>query len=94
MARYGAANRDASQFPNPDVFDITRENASTHVAFGLGNHFCIGAALARQEMHSAFEALLDRTTDLALGEPIEGRLHRYSFFLRPVDRLPLTFSAV
>ena len=39
---------------------MTRADARNHVAFGFGNHFCVGAALARQEMLSSFTMLLDR----------------------------------
>ena len=91
MARYAAANRDADQFDDPHRFDITRENASTHVAFGVGNHFCIGAALARQELLSAFQAVIARMDDLALAEPLDAQPHEFSFFLRPMKRLPLSF---
>ena len=92
MPRYAAANRDASVFENPDVFDITRENANQHVAFGLGNHFCIGASLARAELVSAFSAILDRMDDIALAEPLDDEPHEFSFFLRPMKQLPLTFT--
>lgn len=92
MARYAAANRDAEQFEDPDRFDITRSNASTHVAFGVGNHFCIGAALARQELLSGFQAVIARMDDLALAEPLDQQPHEFSFFLRPMKRLPLTFT--
>lgn len=93
MARYAAANRDPEQFPDPDRFDITRDNVSTHVAFGVGNHFCIGAALARQELLSSFTAVIDRMDDLALAEPLDELPHEFSFFLRAMKRLPISFSA-
>lgn len=93
MARYAAANRDAEQFPDPDRFDITRDNVGTHVAFGVGNHFCIGAALARQELLSAFTAVLERMDDLALAEPLDDLPHEFSFFLRAMKQLPISFTA-
>jgi len=92
MPRYAAANRDAEVFDDPDVFDITRDNANQHVAFGLGNHFCIGAALARAELVSAFTAILDRLDEIQLAEPLDDQPHEFSFFLRPMKRLPLKFA--
>lgn len=59
---YGSANRDAEQFENPDLFDIERK--PQHVAFGIGNHFCLGANLARMEMRVAFVELLRRLPDM------------------------------
>jgi cytochrome P450 len=58
--RFAAANRDERQFPNPDVLDITRRNAGSHMAFSQAHHHCLGAPLARQEMQLAFKVLLDR----------------------------------
>jgi cytochrome P450 len=91
MVRYGAANRDPKVFADPDRFDITRENANQHLAFGLGAHFCLGAALARQEMTSAFEILLARTEHIELDGDLPKPLHDPSFFLRPMKSLPLRF---
>ena len=54
-----AANRDPSTFPNPDVFDISRPNARSHVTFAQGPHACVGLHLARLETQSALEAALD-----------------------------------
>lgn len=91
VARYGAANRDEEKFENADRFDIRRENAATHVAFGLGTHFCIGAALARQEMRSAFTALLDRLDHVELDGPMPDPAHRPSMFFLPIVELRLRF---
>lgn len=61
-----AAGRDPSVFPNPDVFDLHRENAKRHLAFGKGIHFCIGSALGQLEARLALEALIDRFPRLRL----------------------------
>jgi cytochrome P450 len=59
IAFYGAANRDARKFPNPNVFDVTR-GASEQIAFGWGPHACVGMNLARLEMAAIFRALATR----------------------------------
>ena len=89
MVRYGAANRDPRVFENPDVFDIRRPNAKNHVSFGFGVHFCLGAALARQQMSSAFSILLDRVAEFELDKPLEFPMYDRSFFLRPLRELHL-----
>jgi cytochrome P450 family 142 subfamily A polypeptide 1 len=59
---YSSANHDAREFDSPEVFDIDRN--PNHLAFGLGNHFCLGANLARMEMRVALEELLKRLPDM------------------------------
>jgi len=83
----GSANRDASKFENPDVFDITRE-ANDHVSFGEGIHYCIGAPLARLEGAIAFETMLNRFPQLRLdGQPKLD--YKTSFFVRSLKSLPM-----
>jgi cytochrome P450 PksS len=60
-----SANRDPEKFPNPDVFDITR-SPNEHLGFGKGNHFCLGAVLARMELKACFSTLLKRMPNLML----------------------------
>jgi cytochrome P450 len=61
-----AAGRDRSVFSHPDVFDLHRENAKRHLAFGKGIHFCIGSALGKLEARLALEALTNRFPGLRL----------------------------
>ncbi len=59
LALVGSANHDESRFAEPAQFDIDRD-ARGHLALGAGNHFCLGAALARLEASALLEAFLPR----------------------------------
>lgn len=59
---YGSANRDAEVFENPDDFEIDRN--AQHLGFGIGNHFCMGANLARMELRVALVEILRRLPDM------------------------------
>ena len=85
--RYGAANRDPEQFKNPEEFDITRKDNGGHLAFGFGAHFCPGASLARQELKSAFTALLQRSEWFEFAKPLSDPAHEPSFFLLPLEEM-------
>lgn len=67
---YLAGNLDPTVFKDPLRFDVTRDNADRHIAFGYGIHFCLGAQLARMELRSLFAQLVPRLQSLELsGEP-------------------------
>lgn len=61
-----SANRDESEFPDPDTFDIDRPNARKHMAFGIGPHICLGATLARREMQIFIGELARRLPHMRL----------------------------
>jgi cytochrome P450 len=88
MPFIGAADRDPSQFPDPDRLDLGRTD-NRHIAFGWGIHFCLGAPLARVEGQIAIDTLVRRLPRLALvnDEPE----HRQSLTLRGLKALPVTF---
>jgi cytochrome P450 len=69
------ANRDRDTFPDPDRFDVRRDNAGRHVAFAGGPHVCIGMHLARLEAHTALRRVLERLPNLRLDpeQPSEPR---------------------
>jgi cytochrome P450 len=85
---YASANRDEGAFgATADRFDVTRRVDASHVAFGFGEHLCLGAALARLEARVLFAELLDRFPDFEVaGEPRWVR----STLVRGMDRLPVT----
>jgi cytochrome P450 len=82
----GAANRDDRRFPDPDTFDV-RRGATSHLTFGHGAHFCLGAALARLEARIALDELLDRFPDWDV-DPAGARLASTST-VRGWETLPL-----
>ena len=62
--RYAAANRDERHFECPADLDLDRQNTRTHLAFGAGTHFCLGAPLARRELLLGFKALVERVDEM------------------------------
>ena len=79
----GSANRDEAVFANGESFDITRANAREHLAFGLGNHLCLGAPLARLEARVVFEELVRRRPGLELSAPQSLMFHPNISFRGP-----------
>lgn len=86
---YAAANRDPSVFIDPHRFDILRENARRHIAFGIGPHVCIGARLARMQLKALLREVCRRLPDLRPeGEPTWLR----SIWFNAIVDMPVTFS--
>ena len=84
-AMLGSANRDDEVFQNAQSFDIKR-TPNTHIAFGAGIHFCIGAPLARLEMNTSLPLLFEKFPKLQLaGEPQQ----RPTFVLRGYETIPV-----
>jgi cytochrome P450 len=90
MAVIAAANRDPRVFEDPDRFDARRANARRNIAFGHGEHFCIGASLARTEVRISFERLLARLDDIRLLDP-SALSYLDSFILRALNDVPVRF---
>lgn len=86
---YSAANRDPDMFENPHEFDITRVNARKHLAFGTGPHVCLGARLARIELHALLREIVTRIPDIRVSADPE-RLR--SIWFDAITKLPVTFS--
>ncbi len=76
------ANRDPRSFPQPERFDVRRENARLHIAFAQGPHVCIGMHLARLEAHTAIRRLLERLPRLRL-DPARPSAPRGLVFRKP-----------
>jgi len=95
-----AANRDSRRFPNPDEFQMDRDNSRLNVSFGRGRHACPGAPLARAETVVALNRIFDRTSDIRIDESVHGpkgaRNYGYlpTFILRGLTHLNLEFDPV
>jgi cytochrome P450 len=86
----GAANRDPERYSDPDRFDICRDEGK-HLGFGLGIHFCIGAALVRLEGQIAFSELLRRLPRLALAADADALEWQEQPIFRGLKSLPVVF---
>jgi pimeloyl-[acyl-carrier protein] synthase len=84
-----SANRDPDRFPEPDRFEIAR-NDNRHLSFGWAGHFCFGATLARIEAQVAFEELLRRCSAWSLESSV--LTWRENLGLRGMTSLPIRFE--
>jgi cytochrome P450 family 142 subfamily A polypeptide 1 len=94
LLMYGSANRDETVFDRPEEFDVTRPLGAgpvteTHLAFGLGTHFCLGASLARLELRIFFEEFLSRVGVAAYADDQGPRILQNPF-VRGVTSFPIT----
>jgi cytochrome P450 len=89
----GAANRDPRTFPDAERLDINRARRS-HLGFGHGIHFCLGAPLARLEARIAFSTVLGRFPDMRLAAPRADLAwtHGDGLVLRGLASLPVTLG--
>ena len=90
--RYGAANRDPRQYPAPEVLDLKRANAQSHLAFGAGPHLCIGNQLARGELRLAFQALTRRLKNFRASRGDDSYHWMTSYIAHGPDRLWMRFD--
>ncbi len=90
----GAANRDPAMFDDPDAYRLDRgDGPSRHLTFGYGEHYCIGATLARIEGQQALEVAVERLPDLAL-DPDYVFAPKGPVMMRGVRELPVTYTPV
>ena len=86
LLSYPSANRDPAVFASPFTFDVTRADASHHLAYGVGPHFCVGAHLARIELRTFFEQFIPRLRSLELaGDVVRAK----TTFVATFKRLPV-----
>ncbi len=84
---YPSANRGEEHFPEPDRFLVDRR-PNPHLGFGIGEHFCLGANLARLELRTIFRQLAERLEEVELAGPVE---RMRSSFLGGVKRMPIRY---
>ena len=91
LAMLASANRDATKFDAPDRLEL-RRTPNRHLAFGLGNHFCLGTQLARLEARIALGALIQRFPQLAVAVPRSALRWKPTQSLRGLRELPLRLA--
>lgn len=87
---YISANRDESVFPDAERFDVTRDNARRHIAFGHGIHRCVGARLAEIQLDTLINEILDRGLTI---EPQAEPTRLVSPFLHGITAYPVQIKA-
>ena len=92
FARFASANQDGDQFPEPEKFNLMRDNLKDQVAFGKGVHHCLGAALSRREMNIGFRVILERLENFRLVEGAEPPEFAANALLHGLTGLQLAFD--
>jgi cytochrome P450 len=87
----GAANRDPEVFVEPDRFYVGRAD-NRHLAFGAGQHVCLGMTLARRELEASLGRLVQRMPRLRLDEERPIRRRTDSLVFRGLESLPVRFD--
>jgi cytochrome P450 family 142 subfamily A polypeptide 1 len=93
LLKYFSSNHDESLFEEPGKFDVTRQNARRHIAFGFGTHVCIGQHLSKLEMNVAWEEIFDRLDDLQLACAAEELEYMPNILLRGLEEIPIRYTA-
>lgn len=76
-----SGNRDEEAFEDPEKFDLARPRSTQNLSFGFGQHFCIGASLARMEINVLFEELIGRFSQVAIdGTPFRDKVLQYNMW--------------
>jgi len=91
MLMLAAANREEDRFPEPDAFDVGRDEPKPHISFGNGPHLCLGMHLARMEMRVALNLLFDRLPGLRL-DPEGDDPHIRGQVFRSPTAIPVLFD--
>ena len=89
VCNFTAALRDPRVFDEPDVFDITREQPRTQLAFGFGEHYCLGANLARVQLQSVLREIYSRIPDI---HPSGEVVHQPTAFISGLLSMPVAFT--
>ena len=92
LLKYFSSNHDEAMFEAPMEFDVTRDNAKRHIAFGFGTHVCIGQHLSRLEMIVAWEKLFAGTTGMRLDCAPQDLEYMPNILLRGLEELPVIFE--
>ena len=87
---YPAATRDPAVFADPLRFDVTRENAARHIAFGGGPLFCLGARLARYQLQALLMEILARIPNIRPDGTME---MMKSIWFNAIIRMPEAITA-
>ncbi|MBO6700962.1 MAG: cytochrome P450 [Pseudomonadales bacterium] len=94
FARFASANQDSERFPEPEKFNLMRDNLREQVAFGKGVHHCLGAALSRREMNVGFKVIFERMENFRLQEGASEPQFSANALLHGLTGLDLAFDKV
>jgi cytochrome P450 len=92
LVLYASGNDDETQFACPREVNLNRGNLSSHIAFGVGVHRCVGASLARMEIKVAAREIVRRLGDIRLAVPVGEIKYLPTVATHSIQSLPLTLS--
>jgi cytochrome P450 family 142 subfamily A polypeptide 1 len=92
LLKYFSSNHDESMFEQPMDFDVTRDNAKRHIAFGFGTHVCIGQHLSKLEMIIAWENLFDNSSNFTMTSAPEALEYMPNILLRGLEEIQVVIE--